>query len=44
MWQIVAVKNRVLQLSDGSTIEGVDAVLLGTGYDPPKHKPNLGLR
>lgn len=44
MKQIVEVKDRVLRLSDGSVLEGVDAVLLGTGYDTPRHNPNLGLR
>lgn len=42
--QITEVKGKTLTLSDGSTIEGVDVILLGTGYRAPKHNPNLGLR
>ena len=38
------MKGRALTLSDGSRIEGVDVILMGTGYRAPKHNPNLGLR
>eukprot|EP00624_Nannochloropsis_granulata_P005268 evm.model.NODE_37254_length_10195_cov_59.340656.2 len=42
--EVVKVTHGNLHLSDGSVIEGVDALLLGTGYNRPQHNPNLGLR
>ena len=42
--EVVKVAHGNLHLSDGSVIEGVDALLMGTGYDRPQHNPNLGLR
>ncbi|KAM3570708.1 hypothetical protein VYU27_007232 [Nannochloropsis oceanica] len=42
--EVVKVAHGNLHLSDGSVIEGVDALLLGTGYNRPQHNPNLGLR
>jgi hypothetical protein len=42
--EVIKVAQGTLHLSDGSVIEGVDALLMGTGYNRPQHNPNLGLR
>lgn len=39
--EVVEVRQRCVKLSDGSVIENVDALLMGTGYKTPKHPPGM---
>lgn len=39
--ELKSVSNRTVTLSDGSVIEDVDVVLMGTGYQTPKHVPSF---